>query len=113
EVQVFVRQGKSEGWREVDNGLEDRLNNSLNAFDILMKNASKPLLPSGLHDMIGKEFITHLTNAIWYIDPHLLTLDAYYLVTVNSNMNNLHNSNESACNSENSTIMYWIDDCKK
>ncbi|CAG8502065.1 17629_t:CDS:2 [Cetraspora pellucida] len=30
-----------------------------------------------LHETIGKTFIIHLASAIWYIDPHLLTLSAH------------------------------------
>ncbi|CAG8801186.1 24546_t:CDS:1, partial [Dentiscutata erythropus] len=37
-----------------------------------------------LHETIEKEFINHLTSALWYIDPHLLTLKArsYHLPTL-------------------------------
>ena len=72
EVQVFIRREKTESWREVSNGLDGDLKmleilgflqvkfclivnttsdmsvqtqNRPNAFNILMKNASKPLLP--------------------------------------------------------------------
>src|ERR1044072_5860513 len=134
EVQVFVRKEKSESWREVDNGLRGDLkmlevlgflqvkfclfsgtnieipDTSIstqkrpNAFNILMENSSRPLLPQrrpehnnwdrlyneiielfedwkvgwtgGSHDTIGKNFVNRLTNALWYIDPHLSTLHA-------------------------------------
>ena len=78
--------------------------NKLNAFRILMENSCKPLLPQyrteynncdklyneivelfqaqkvgwtgGSHDTIGKKFVNRLTDALWYIDPHLSTLNA-------------------------------------
>ncbi|GES77742.1 hypothetical protein GLOIN_2v1780244 [Rhizophagus clarus] len=131
EVHVFIRREKSESWREVDNRLNGDLKmlevlgflqvkfclivdtnsdtpaptqNQPNAFNILMKNAGKPLLPKcqteynncdklhneiieifraqrvgwtgGLHDTIGTKFVNRLTDALWYIDPHLSTLRA-------------------------------------
>src|SRR5215472_4870421 len=72
EVQVFIRREKTESWREVSNGLDGdlkmleilgflqvkfclvvnttldmpaQIQNRLNAFNILMRNTSKPLLP--------------------------------------------------------------------
>ena len=129
EVQVFIRREKTESWREVSNGLDGdlkmleilgflqvkfclvvnttldmpaQIQNRLNAFNILMRNASKPLLPQhrteynnqdklyneiievfqaqkvgwtgGLHDTIGAKFVNCLTNALWYINLHLFTL---------------------------------------
>ncbi|CAG8850336.1 46299_t:CDS:1, partial [Gigaspora margarita] len=83
--------------------------NEHNAFSILMRNSKKPLLfqcytksnnhnrlfneiiklfqtqsvgwTNGLHETIGKTFIICLASALWYIDPHFLTLSAcsYYL----------------------------------
>lgn len=78
--------------------------NQPNAFSILMKNSSKPLLPQhrteytnndklyneivevfqaekvgwtgSSHDTIGKKFVNCLTDALWYIDPHLSTFSA-------------------------------------
>ena len=78
--------------------------NTLNAFNVLMNNSRQPLLPQhcteynhcnqlyneiidlfrdqkvgwtgGVHDTIGKTFVDRITNAIWYIDPHLSTLYA-------------------------------------
>ncbi|CAG8548362.1 9245_t:CDS:2 [Cetraspora pellucida] len=76
-----------------------------NAFDILMTNSRQLLLPRhctennnfnklyneiivlfqahevgwtcGSHETISKEFINRLTSALWYIDPHLSTLNAH------------------------------------
>ncbi|RIB09140.1 hypothetical protein C2G38_2251568 [Gigaspora rosea] len=122
---------KSEGWKEVDNGLDGDLTmlevlgfmqvkfclvhnknldisistqDKLNAFDILMTNSKRFLLPRrytehnnynrlyneiielfeaqqvgwvcGSHETIGKAFVNRLANALWYIDPHLSTLSA-------------------------------------
>ena len=81
------------------------LTNIPNAFNILMNNSYQPLLPQycteynsynrlyneiielfhnqkvswtgGMHDTIGKIFVNHIMNAIWYIDPHLSTLHAH------------------------------------
>ncbi|GBB89851.1 hypothetical protein RclHR1_01670002 [Rhizophagus clarus] len=119
EVHVFIRREKSESWREVDNRLNGDLKmlevlgflqvkfclivdtnsdtpaptqNQPNAFNILMKNAGKPLLPKcqteynncdklhneiieifraqkvgwtgGLHDTIGTKFVNRLTDAL-------------------------------------------------
>src|SRR5206468_8833890 len=78
--------------------------NALNAFNVLMNNSRQPLLPQhcteynrcnqlyneiidlfhdqkvgwtgGVHNTIGKTFVDHIMNAIWYIDPHLFTLHA-------------------------------------
>ncbi|CAG8679613.1 9462_t:CDS:2, partial [Cetraspora pellucida] len=86
EVKVFIRQKKSKDWQEVDNGLNDKTaltQNKPDVFNTLMKNSKQLLLPrrfgwtGSLHEMIGKEFINHLTNALWYIDLYLSTLHAY------------------------------------
>ncbi|RGB39303.1 hypothetical protein C1646_754740 [Rhizophagus diaphanus] len=109
EVHIFIRREKSESWREVDNRLNGDLKmlevlgflqvkfclivdtnsdtsaptqNQLNAFNILMKNAAQKVgWTGGLHDTIGTKFVNRLTDALWYIDPHLSTLRArsYYL----------------------------------
>ncbi|CAG8806197.1 6164_t:CDS:2 [Gigaspora margarita] len=106
EVKVFIRQEKSEGWREVDNGLDGDLKmlEVLDAFSILMSNSIQPLLPchcnehnnynrlynkiielfkvqqvewtGGLHETIEKVFINRLATTLWYIDPHFSTLSA-------------------------------------
>ncbi|CAG8505300.1 11145_t:CDS:2 [Gigaspora margarita] len=102
EVKVFIRREKSEGWREVDNGLNGNLKmlevlgfmqvkfclipiinvnasgstqNEHDAFSILMRNSKKPLLPQCCTER--KTFIIHLASALWYIDPHLSTLSAH------------------------------------
>ncbi|CAG8470310.1 11387_t:CDS:2, partial [Scutellospora calospora] len=105
EVKVFIRREKSEGWREVDNRLDDTsvsTQDKPDAFSILMANSRRPLLPRcctehnnynrlyneiiklfeaqqvgwecGSHNTVGKAFVNRLANALWYIDPHLLTL---------------------------------------
>lgn len=124
EVKVFIRREKSDGWREVDNGLSgdlkmlevlgfmqvkfldtsDSTQDGPNAFSILMANSRLPLLPrsctehnsynrlyneiielfqaqkvgwmNGLHETIGKTFVTRLASTLWYIDPHLITMRA-------------------------------------
>ncbi|CAG8709075.1 2155_t:CDS:2, partial [Gigaspora rosea] len=107
ECESFIRREKSEGWKEVDNGLDDisiSTQDKLNAFDILMTNSKRFLLPRrytehnnynrlyneiielfeaqqvgwvcGSHETIGKAFVNRLANALWYIDPHLSTLSA-------------------------------------
>jgi hypothetical protein len=83
--------------------------NKPNALNILMNSSRQPLLPKrcnehnncnrlyneiielfqvqsvgwigGSHNTIGKTFVNCVTNAIWYIDPHLSTLrtHSYYL----------------------------------
>ncbi|CAG8830612.1 39030_t:CDS:2, partial [Gigaspora margarita] len=81
EVKVFVRRKKSEGWREVDNGL----NGDLKMLKILgfmqvkfcLVSVINLDMPDSTQNEQGKTFINRLTSALWYIDPHLSTLYAH------------------------------------
>ncbi|CAG8577073.1 6206_t:CDS:10 [Gigaspora margarita] len=78
-VKVFIRREKSEGWREVDNGLDGDLKmlEVLEFMQIIeLFEAQQVGWACGSHETIGKAFVNHLANALWYIDPHLSTLSA-------------------------------------
>ncbi|CAG8475280.1 27588_t:CDS:2, partial [Dentiscutata erythropus] len=161
EVKVSISRENSEGWKEVDKGLDSDLKilealgfmqlkfclvsdtnldttvstqNRPDAFDILMKNSRQLLLPQrctehnnyhrlyneiielfeaqkvgwtcGSHETLGKEFVNHLTSALWYIDPHISTLHArlYHLPVLFTQLKTYQNGNNS--------MMYQVSACE-
>ncbi|POG75044.1 hypothetical protein GLOIN_2v1770644 [Rhizophagus irregularis DAOM 181602=DAOM 197198] len=101
-AKVYVHQNKTDKWVEVSDGLNSDLkimkvleynyvNFSLliesmrdinppsfpDAFDIMIRNTQQLKLSQHcIHQTLEKEFVTHVANALWYIDPYLKLLQS-------------------------------------
>ncbi|CAG8800918.1 13249_t:CDS:2, partial [Gigaspora margarita] len=89
-MKVLIRREKSEGWREVENGLDGDLkmlevlgfmqhNNFNQLYNEIIElfEAQQVGWVCGSYKTIGKAFVNCLANALWYIDLHLSTLSAH------------------------------------
>ncbi|CAB5385355.1 unnamed protein product [Rhizophagus irregularis] len=101
-VKVYVHQNKTDKWVEVSDDLNSDLKiikvlgyNYINfslliesmkdinppsfpdAFDIMIRNTQQLKLSQHcIYQTLGKEFVTHVANALWYIDPYLKLLQS-------------------------------------